>query len=1140
MSFKAFSLTVHGLTCGSCIKTLTGGLKTAYPTCDITVTLTSAVVSGFDCPEVASIIEEIEDLGFEVYDYGEADSKEEKGEESRERTRTDAGEKAFESFTFSLKGLTCGHCIKTVTEAVKAFAPSSSIDVSLTSATVEGFNLPSAGDIAEEIEDVGFEVEGWKDKSGNSSPSKSGDGEAKSSSASSKKKGKSSDDDAPCGSCGRKNCPCGEFCECGTMCTCVASDVRDAIAKTDASPTMVLKTINLLIDGMSCTNCSQAVTKIIKGVKGVVEADVNAVTGKGVVKVDSKAMDVTEMEKLLAEKVANGGYPCRVIAGAGGGSGGGCCDGDDEEGGDGGLQVCKVINTHVGGNDVEEGGGGLELSQIGVDSAGSSIIEGVIKVTNSDDKKAKEFTYDPSITGPRSILKALGNDWALAPSDRELQGQLQREEMKRRVKEHLNAFLLSLIGTLPVFLISMILGKVDSITFLKKMIVPGFNVEALILWVLTTPVQFISGWPFYVGTYHGIRNGLLGMDVLISLGTTAAYVYAVITIIVDINREKMTMGYHFFETSAVLISFVLLGKYLQILATRRTSQALDKLMKLTPKTAKLITCSEENPTDYENGLESEIEVDLLQRGDVLKIIRGASVPSDGVLVGGSISVDEAMITGESLPVLKVVGSETIGGTVSVEGVGYMRCTAVGSDSMLNQICNMIESAQGSKVPVQAYADKISNVFVPVVVTLSVLSFLVWIILCVAGVVPEEWYEENGQMFFSLMFGIATLVIACPCALGLAVPTAVMVGTGVGAREGILIKGGEALQITASVNAVVFDKTGTLTIGKPTVTDFVRVGASGDAGGLKDEKLHFYLGCAEKSSEHPLGVAMVNFAVEKLGEEGKDDKIYSPSTFKAVTGKGISCEIDDVTVSVGNRAFMILSEITFDDSTNDAMKVLEDAGKTAVLLAVGKTVEAIVGISDKLKPESKATIEYLRKKLKVDVWMVTGDNTRTAKAIGALLELPEKFIVAEALPATKVNKVTALQKSAKNPKVVMMVGDGINDSPALVQADVGVGVATGTEIAVEAADMVLVNDRLSDVITAIDLSKKIFSRIKLNFFWALGYNSMGLPVAAGLFYPLVQTALPPTLAALAMALSSVSVVLSSLALKFYRPPTIKID
>jgi len=739
--------------------------------------------------------------------------------------------------------------------------------------------------------------------------------------------------------------------------------------------------------------------------------------------------------------------------------------------------------------------------------------------------------------------------------DTKLEQLTQRQQQDVGLKK--SAFLWSLVGTIPIMTMTMILphalaNSSGLLTWLHTTVAvfkQKIMRESLMLLGLASLVQFGSGYTFYRTSYHNVKSGQLGMDVLVALGTTASYLYAC-------NEAWTGKEAHFFETSSVLIAFVLLGKWMNSLAVRRTSDALTQLMQLQSKTAIQIIPKDQSkimwnpqaslPTSAIMTLDTStfdpmvdayteqiVSVDFIHPKDTVKVLRGASIPADGVVSHGEMTVDESMITGESVPVLKSPGSLVLGGTVCQETTGaFVSVTGVGASTALAQIVQLVQDAQTRQVPIQFLADTISSVFVPTICIFSVITYMTWYALCMTGVVPAEWFQEEGPGTFSLMFGIACLVISCPCALGLATPTAVMVGTGIGAKHGILMKGGEALEAASKVDAVVFDKTGTLTKGNPGITDFWQV----DEAIWDKEYFLWMLGSLERNSEHPLAIAVVAYTEREIGSYLEKNPFLQPKKFKAVTGRGASGTIDGVKVAVGNRSFCDMKHISISSEVERQMAFLEHAGKTAIIAAIEGKIAGVMGIADVLKSDAVASLAYLRNQMGVEVWMVTGDNARTARAISKLLGLSPDRVISEALPAAKVQQVKKLQAEGK---IVAMIGDGINDSPALAQADVGMSLGTGAEIAAEAADMVLVRGHVQDVCTALDLSRVIFRRIQLNLFLSLVYNCLGIPVAAGVFYPLIHTRLPPTLAAVAMALSSFSVVSSSLALRLYKPPKVEV-
>jgi len=524
--------------------------------------------------------------------------------------------------------------------------------------------------------------------------------------------------------------------------------------------------------------------------------------------------------------------------------------------------------------------------------------------------------------------------------------------------------------------------------------------------------------------------------------------------------------------------------------------------------------------------EDEVDARLLHKNDILKVVPGTRIPADGVVVRGTGMVDESMVTGESMPVSKVEGSEVVAGTINQTGSLLIRATRVGSDNTISQIISLVQNAQTSKAPIQRHADMISARFVPFVLLAAFLTWLFWYLMAAFRVVPHSWYEADGEVLFSLMFGLSVVIIACPCALGLATPTAVMVGTGIAAANGILIKGGEALENAHRVRTILFDKTGTITHGKPAVTKVLFCTSTTMP---LNQTLWRLVGAAETNSEHPLGRALVNRATEEL----TGAQFPVATDFQAVVGKGVSCVIEDQNVSIGNHALMEEQQIVVDEQMVNGVQALEVDGNTVVYVAINKTMVAAIGIADTVKQEAKAAIEALQK-LGVQTWMVTGDNRRTAHAIARQVCIPPSQVMAEVLPGNKAAKVKEMQSGGR---CVAMVGDGINDSPALAQADLGIAIGAGTDIAIEAADVVLIRSDLRDVYTTIHLSRVCFNRIRLNLLFSLGYNTIGIPIAMGVLYPWFHVRLPPEAAALAMALSSVSVVLSSLLLRRYKKPII---
>ncbi len=669
------------------------------------------------------------------------------------------------------------------------------------------------------------------------------------------------------------------------------------------------------------------------------------------------------------------------------------------------------------------------------------------------------------------LIKDLGYDAKIFDSG-SLNADHDHHKKQEEIRKLRNKFFFSLIFSAPALLIGMILMwfGVD---------VPYKN---LILFLLATPVQFIVGWSIYKSALGAIKNKSANMDTLIALGTSAAYFYSLYVILFN------PMGDQYFEAAAVLITFVILGRYLEAIAKGKTSEAIKKLMNLSPKIATVIR----------KGKEIKIPVDEVAVGDVILVRPGEKIPVDGVIIEGTSAIDESMITGESMPVEKKKGDTVIGATINKQGSFKFKATKVGANTTLSQIIKLIEDAQGRKAPIQRFADRISAYFVPAVIVIALASFLIW-------------YFAVGQTFsFALIIAVSVLVIACPCALGLATPTAIMVGTGKGAEKGILIKGGDALETAHKVYAVVFDKTGTLTQGKPEVTDIISANKT-----LSEKELLKMAASIENHSEHPLAQAIVNKSKES------NISLEKIKGFKAVPGHGVEGLYKTKKLIVGKPEY--LKKICKLSSVESKITELEGDGKTVVVVCLNKKIRGFIAIADTPRSDSIEAVKELQKE-NISVYMLTGDNSRTANAIAK--QLGVNNVISEVLPQDKAAKIRELQEHGK----VAMVGDGINDAPALAQADIGIAIGSGTDVAMETGNIVLMNNNTRDVYKAIKLSKMTISKIKQNMFWALFYNSVGIPIAAGALYPFTGWLLSPVIAGGAMALSSVSVVVNTLLMK----------
>jgi Cu+-exporting ATPase len=621
--------------------------------------------------------------------------------------------------------------------------------------------------------------------------------------------------------------------------------------------------------------------------------------------------------------------------------------------------------------------------------------------------------------------------------------------------------------------------------------IPSFLGNFYVLWALATPVQFWIGWQFYKGAWGAFKHRNAEMNTLIAVGTSAAYLYSVAaTLFPSFFETGGIKPEVYFDTSALIIVLILLGRLLEARAKGQTSEAIKKLMGLRPKTARVIR----------EGKEMDIPVEEVLVGDTIIVRPGEKIPVDGIVKEGKSAVDESMITGESIPVKKKGGDEVMGATINKTGSFKFQATKVGKDTALAQIIKLVQDAQGSKAPIQRLADVISGYFVPIVISIAIATFVIWFNF---GPFPA--------LTCALLTFVAVMIIACPCALGLATPTAVMVGTGKGAEKGILIKGGESLEIAHKLDTIVFDKTGTLTRGEPEITDIVT------QNDYSEEEILKYAASAEKVSEHPLAEAIIKRAREKKIE------LHDPKNFNAIEGHGIEAEVDGKKVLLGNLKLMQKQQIVVRNLEEKAEELAGD-GKTPMFISLEGKAAGLIAVADTLKENSLQAVEKL-KKLGLEVIMLTGDNKKTAEAIARKAGIDR--VLPEVLPEDKVHEIKSLQSGGRR---VAMVGDGINDAPALAQADVGIAIGSGTDVAMEASDITLIKGDLRGVVSAIELSKRTIKIIKQNLFWAFFYNTAGIPLAAGVLYPFFGILLNPIFASAAMAFSSVSVVSNSLRLR----------
>ncbi|WP_156288488.1 heavy metal translocating P-type ATPase [Oceanobacillus salinisoli] len=786
------------------------------------------------------------------------------------------------------------------------------------------------------------------------------------------------------------------------------------------------KHTTLGVTGMTCAACSSRIEKVLNKMDGV-EAQVNLTTEKANVDYDSEKASFEDITAKI-EKLGYGVQTEKTEFDVMGMTCAACSN-----------RIEKVLNKQEG----------VKLANVNLATESAAV------------------EYNPGMVDIEAMIgkiQKLGYDAKVKADNAEKKKTKEKQLQKMKTK-----LIISSILSAPLLLTMLV--------HLVGVRIPDLFMNPWFQFALATPVQFYIGWQFYVGAYKNLRSGGANMDVLVALGTSAAYFYSLYEAIKTIGNPEY-MPHLYFETSAILITLILFGKYLEVRAKSQTTVAISKLLNLQAKQARVIRYGEE----------VMIPVEEVAVGERLLVKPGEKIPVDGILKKGRTSIDESMITGESIPVEKDTEATLIGSTLNKNGSIEMEATRVGKDTALASIIKVVEDAQGSKAPIQRLADVISGYFVPIVVGISILTFIIWIS-----------FVQPGNFETALVTAIAVLVIACPCALGLATPTSIMVGTGRSAESGILFKGGEHLERTHALDAIVLDKTGTITKGKPEVTDFT--------GDLETLQL---LASAEKGSEHPLAEAIVAYATEKEVE------LKDVEHFSAIPGHGIEAAITGNRILVGNRKLMGEHGIDVDHAEQHLID-FETNGKTAMLIAVNNAYRGVIAVADTIKETAVEAIDQL-KDLGLEVIMLTGDNERTAKAIADQVNIDQ--VIAQVLPEEKANKVKEIQLQGKK---VAMVGDGINDAPALAIADIGIAIGTGTEVAIEAADVTILGGELLLIPKAIKMSKATIKNIRQNLFWAFAYNSAGIPIAAfGL--------LAPWIAGAAMAFSSVSVVTNSLRLK----------
>jgi P-type Cu+ transporter len=811
---------------------------------------------------------------------------------------------------------------------------------------------------------------------------------------------------------------------------------------------MSSENVTLPITGMSCANCALNIERTLKKVQGVEETNVNFAAEHASVSFDPGKIQVSDLVKMI-EDAGYGIVTAKVELPITGMSCANCA-----------MNIERTLNKKV---------------------------PGVVQASVNFANERASVEYLPTLTSVDAIIAAIqkaGFD-AIPPDETSDAEDAEQRVRSAEIADQTRKFAAGLLFTVPLFLWSMgrdfgVLGAWSHALWVNW-----------VFWILATPVQFYTGWDYYTGGWKSLRNRSANMDVLVAMGSSVAYFYSVAVVL------SPSLGSHvYFETSAVIITLIKLGKLLEARAKGRTGNAIRKLMGLRPNTA----------TIQRDGKEVEIPLSQVQVGDVVIVRPGEKIPVDGVVLEGQSAVDESMLTGEPIPVDKGPGDAVVGATINSQGRLKFRTTKVGRDTALAQIIRLVQEAQGSKAPIQALADRVAAVFVPGVIGIAFFTFILW-------------WSLGGEFVPAMIRLVAVLIIACPCALGLATPTAIMVGTGKGAEKGILFKDSEALEKATKLETIVLDKTGTLTLGKPVVADVISFNAGSSV--LNERELLSIAASVERGSEHPVGRAIVKEA------ERKGLELFEPEEFKASGGLGVQAKIDGKLVYVGKPDWFLQMGIDIAGG-NESIEDLQNQGKTLMAVVVERELGGLIAVADSLKPESaEAVAELHRQGLKVV--MLTGDNIQTARSIAAQVHVDD--IVAEVRPEEKSMKVKELQGRGH---LVGMVGDGINDAPALAQADVGIAIGTGTDVAIEAADVILASGNLLGVSRSIELSRATMRTVKQNLFWAFIYNIILIPVAAGLLYPLeflpaFLRQLHPILAALAMAVSSITVVSNSLRL-----------
>ncbi|PGH11626.1 hypothetical protein AJ79_04766 [Helicocarpus griseus UAMH5409] len=1100
------TLKVDGMTCGACTSAVEGAFKGVEGAGTVSVSLIMGRAVVHHDPDILSadsVAEMIEDRGFDAkviatdMHPGSLQDKEE--QEGDNVIDVDSSTPSVSTTTLEVGGMTCGACTSAVEGGFADVDGVKSVTVSLLSerAVVEhDISVIAPEKIAEIIEDRGFDARVLETKKSASSRERP---------ASNKK------------------------------------------------PNNVTTTIS--IEGMTCGACTSAVENALKDQSGLVRFNVSLLAERAIAVHDPSVLPAT----IIAERIEDAGFDVKIVSSQ-----------EDDS-----LQSHTSASLTLNIYGLPDAQAAADLEKILAERDG--VLSANVKLSNS----RASITYTPSQVGIRELVEAVecvGYNALLAETD-DSNAQLESLAKTKEIQEWRRAFWFSFSFAVPVMLISMLIPMyLPPIDIGKFEFIPGLFSGDILCMLLTIPVQFGIGKRFYISSFKSLKHGSPTMDVLVVLGTSAAFFFSILAMLVSILFKPHSRPKTVFETSTMLITFITLGRWLENRAKGQTSRALSRLMSLAPSMATIYEdpiAAEKlaegwgsvEPSSAENDKspsatvstgQRTIPTELIQVGDIVCLRPGDKVPADGVVIRGESYVDESMITGEAIPIRKVKGHQVMAGTVNGAGWVDFRVTRAGRDTQLSQIVKLVQDAQTSRAPIQRMADIVAGYFVPSIITLGLVTFFGWMILSHVLPDPPKIFVTKGSggtFMVCLKLCISVIVFACPCALGLSTPTAVMVGTGVGAEHGILVKGGAALEEATKINHVVFDKTGTLTMGKMSVAD-TKMDSTWSSNDWRRRLWWLIVGLAEMTSEHPIGKAILAKARAEVGALDGDSLDGSVADFEASVGKGVSAVVEPTSnvdsvryrVLIGNAPFLRSRDVQVPESadpdsdpsgkmpsisTRPKKDTENSASSTLIHIAIDAKYAGTIALQDTLKPTAKAAVAALHR-MGLTTSLITGDSHSTAVTVASAVGIPAASVHASVNPSEKQSIIASLQEDPST--VVAMVGDGINDSPALATASVGIALASGTDVAIEAADIVLMRpEDLLSVPSSLCLARSIFNRIKLNLLWACMYNAIGIPFAMGLFLPFGGVALHPMAAGAAMAASSVSVVVSSLLLKFWKRP-----